>query len=110
MTEKPDEGVPALQNDDVTGMTEDKQKEIIARSGRTDRPDAAKEFYDEQEDQAGTSTPPAGKDRQPSASSGPSMDGHGTQGEKDSEFEHRWKDAAAGSASPNTGDKGKKKS
>jgi hypothetical protein len=52
MTKKTDEGVPALQNDDVTGMTEDKQEEIIERSGRAPRKDAAEEFYDEQEEQA----------------------------------------------------------
>ncbi|MBA3345423.1 MAG: hypothetical protein H0T44_09015 [Gemmatimonadales bacterium] len=52
MPKKSGEGVPALQNDDVTGMTEEKQEEVIRKSGRAPRKDAAKEFYDEQEDQA----------------------------------------------------------
>jgi hypothetical protein len=52
MTKKPHEGVPALQNDDVTGMTEDKQEKIIQRSGRVPREDAAEEFYEEQGEQA----------------------------------------------------------
>jgi hypothetical protein len=52
MAKKTEEGVPALQNDDVTGMTEEKQEEIIQRSGRAPRKDAAEEFYDEQGEQA----------------------------------------------------------
>ena len=44
MARKSDEGVPALQNDEVTGMTEEKQEEIVRRRGRKD---AAKEFYAE---------------------------------------------------------------
>jgi hypothetical protein len=52
VTKKNDEGVPALKNDDVTGMTEDKQEEIIERSGRAPRKDAAEEFYEEQGEQA----------------------------------------------------------
>jgi hypothetical protein len=60
MTKKPDEGVPALQNEDVTGMTEEKQEEVIQRSGRAARKDAAEEFYDEQEEQA-RKTPAPGK-------------------------------------------------
>ena len=52
MAKKTDEGVPALQNDDVTGMTEEKQEEIIERSGRAPRKDAAEEFYEEQGEQA----------------------------------------------------------
>jgi hypothetical protein len=52
MTKKTNEGVPALQNDDVTGMTEEKQEEIIRRSGRAPRKDAAEEFYEEQGEQA----------------------------------------------------------
>ena len=39
--------MPALQNDEVTGMTEEKQEEIVRRSGRASRKDAAKEFYEE---------------------------------------------------------------
>lgn len=56
MADKRREGVPALQNEDVTGMTEEKQEEVIRESGRAPRDKAAKEFYDEQEEQA-TRTP-----------------------------------------------------
>jgi hypothetical protein len=52
MAKKTQEGVPALQNDEVTGMTEEKQEEIIERSGRAPRKDAAEEFYEEQGEQA----------------------------------------------------------
>ncbi len=55
------EGVPALQNDDVTGMTEEKQEQVIRESGRALREDAAKEFYDEQEEQAAET--PSGEER-----------------------------------------------
>jgi hypothetical protein len=58
MTKKTDEGVPALQNEDVTGMTEDKQEEIVERSGRAPRKDAAEEFYEEQGEQARNSPAP----------------------------------------------------
>jgi hypothetical protein len=58
MAKKTEEGVPALQNDDVTGMTEDKQEEIIERSGRAPRKDAAEEFYEEQGEQARKSPAP----------------------------------------------------
>ena len=47
-----DEGVPALQNEDVTGMTEERQEKVIRESGRAARNRAAEEFYDEQQDQA----------------------------------------------------------
>ena len=46
------EGVPALQNDEVTGMTEERQEQVIRESGHAPRKEAAKEFYDEQEEQA----------------------------------------------------------
>jgi hypothetical protein len=52
MSKKPREGVPALENDEVTGMTEDKQDEVIRESAEAPREEAAKEFYDEQEKQA----------------------------------------------------------
>ena len=52
MAKKTEEGVPALQNDEVTGMTEEKQEEIIRRSGTVSRKDAAETFYEEQEEQA----------------------------------------------------------
>jgi hypothetical protein len=61
MARKSDEGVPALQNDDVTGITKEKQQEIIRRSGRASRKNAAKEFYEEEGEQA-RKTPVAGRD------------------------------------------------
>jgi hypothetical protein len=54
---KSGEGVPALQNEDVTGMTEEKQDEVIRESGRAPRRKAAEEFYDEQQDQAADTKP-----------------------------------------------------
>jgi hypothetical protein len=57
MVRKSGEGVPALQNDDVTGMTEEKQEEVIRESGRAPRERAAEEFYEEQQDQAGETKP-----------------------------------------------------
>jgi hypothetical protein len=52
MAGKHDEGVPALQNKEVAGMTEEQQEEIVRRSGRASRKDAAKEFYAEEGEQA----------------------------------------------------------
>jgi hypothetical protein len=52
MRKKTGEGVPALRNEDVTGMTEEKQEEVIKKSGRAERKDAAEEFYEEQGEQA----------------------------------------------------------
>jgi hypothetical protein len=49
---KKNEGVPALKNDDVTGMTEEKQEKVVRESGRAARKDAAEEFYEEQGEQA----------------------------------------------------------
>ena len=57
MTRKSGEGVPALQNDDVTGMTEEKQEEVIRESGRAPRRRAAEEFYEEQKEQASETKP-----------------------------------------------------
>jgi hypothetical protein len=57
MTRKSGEGVPALKNDDVTGMTEEKQDEVIRESGQAPRRRAAEEFYDEQQEQAGETKP-----------------------------------------------------
>jgi hypothetical protein len=57
MARKSGEGVPALQNDDVTGMTEEKQEEVIRESGRAPRRRAAKEFYEEQNEQAAETEP-----------------------------------------------------
>jgi hypothetical protein len=61
MRRKPKEGVPALRNEDVTGMTEEKQDAVIRESGRAPRRRAAKEFYDEQRDQAAETEPGGGK-------------------------------------------------
>jgi hypothetical protein len=49
---KSGEGVPALENEDVTGMTEERQDAVIRESGRAPRRRAAEEFYEEQQDQA----------------------------------------------------------
>jgi hypothetical protein len=57
MTDKQREGVPALQNEDVTGLTEEKQEEVIRESGRAPRDQAAKKFYEEEEEQAGRTRP-----------------------------------------------------
>ena len=53
MTRNRKEGVPALRNDDVTGMSDERQQEVVRQSGRARRKDAAKEFNEEQEQQAG---------------------------------------------------------
>ena len=53
MADKSREGVPALKNDGVTGMTEEKQDEVIRESAKAPRREAAKEFLEEQEEQAG---------------------------------------------------------
>jgi hypothetical protein len=58
MGKKTNEGVPALQNDDVTGMTEEKQDEVIRKSGRAPRKEAGKEFYREEGNQARKSPRP----------------------------------------------------
>jgi hypothetical protein len=52
VTRKKDEGVPALKNEDVTGMTEEKQEKVVRQSGRAARKDAAEEFYEELGEQA----------------------------------------------------------
>lgn len=61
MRRKPKEGLPALQNEDVTGMTEEKQDAVIRESGRAPRRRAAKEFYEELRDQAAKTEPGDGK-------------------------------------------------
>ena len=58
MGKKTNEGVPALQNDEVTGMTEEKQDEVIRKSGRAPREEAAEEFYREEGNQARESPTP----------------------------------------------------
>jgi len=57
MARKSGEGVPALQNEDVTGMTDEKQEEVIRESGRAPRSRAAEEFYEEQNEQAADTEP-----------------------------------------------------
>ncbi len=57
MTKDRNKEFPALQNEDVTGMTEERQEQVIRESGRAPREEAAKEFYDEQEVQAGETSP-----------------------------------------------------
>ena len=61
---KKTEGVPALKNEAVTGMTEEKQEEVIRQSGRAERKDAAEEFYEEQGEQA-RETPTPGRRTEP---------------------------------------------
>ena len=51
MAGKSHEGVPALKNDEVTGMTEKKQKKVIRESARAPRGEAAKEFLEEEEEE-----------------------------------------------------------
>ena len=57
MANKANKGVPALRNADVTGMTDGKQEDIARETGQGPRKDAARKFIDEQEEQAGTSSP-----------------------------------------------------
>lgn len=57
MAGKSRDGVPALQNEDVTGMTEEKQEAVIRESGRAPRSRAAEEFYEEQNEQAAETEP-----------------------------------------------------
>ena len=63
MARKSGEGVPALQNEDVTGMTKEKQDDVIRESGRAPRRRAAKEFSEEQNEQAAGTEP--GGDKRP---------------------------------------------
>ncbi len=61
MAKKPNEGVPALRTEDVTGMTREKQEKVIEESGRAPRSRAAEEFYEEGEKQA-AQTEPSGEE------------------------------------------------
>ena len=57
-----DGGVPALRNEDVTGLTQPKQDAVIEESGTDpDRGDAAREFLDEQRAQARDTESSAGR-------------------------------------------------
>jgi hypothetical protein len=64
---KKSEGVPALKNDDVTGMTEEKQEKVVRESGRAARKDAAEEFYEELGEQARQTPAPKRERDQPGA-------------------------------------------
>jgi hypothetical protein len=57
MSRKTKKGVPALRNEDVTGMTEDREDQVIRESARAPRARAAEEFLDEQQEQAGATGP-----------------------------------------------------
>jgi len=61
---KSGEGVPGLQNEDVTGMIEERQDAVTRESGRASRQRAAEEFYEEQQDHAADAKPGDAK-RQP---------------------------------------------
>ena len=58
MADRENEGVPALRNDEVTGMTEERQERVIRESARAPRGRAAEEFLEEQEKQAAETTAP----------------------------------------------------
>ena len=58
------EGVPALQNEDVTGMIEEREDAVIRESRRASRWWPAEEFYEKQQDQA-ADTKPGDAKRQP---------------------------------------------
>jgi hypothetical protein len=55
-------GVPALRNEDVTGMTEDREDQVIRESARAPRAEAAEEFLDGQQEQAAATEPSADED------------------------------------------------
>ena len=57
MADREREGVPALRTDEVTGMTEERQEQVIRESARAPRRRAAEEFFDEQEKQAAETKP-----------------------------------------------------
>jgi hypothetical protein len=92
MPKKRNGGVPALHNEKVTGMEEDKQEEVIRQSGRARRAEAAKEFYDEGEQQARTSEAPGDASTRKGAAPtrGKSVAEHGTQGEDATELQQHW--------------------
>ena len=53
------DGIPARENDEVTGMTEKKQRKVIGESARAARDEAAKEFLEERAWQGSNLQPPA---------------------------------------------------
>jgi hypothetical protein len=86
-------GVPPLKNEDVTGLDEAKQDAVIRESGTDpDRGDAAREFFDEQQDQAGDTPSSAerhGVTRKPKEAS--SGHNHGTTDSgTDTELRKHW--------------------
>jgi len=50
MARKSGEGVPALQIDDVTGMTEEQEEEVIGEGGRAPRKRVTEDFLEEEQD------------------------------------------------------------
>jgi hypothetical protein len=93
MARKRDEGVPPLRNEDVTGLTEEKQDAVIRESGTApDRGDAAHEFLDEQQDQAQDTAPSAkrrGVGRVPESPRDPGRPGIAGP-ERGTELEKHW--------------------
>lgn len=90
---RPDGGVPALRNEDVTGLTEPKQDAVIEESGRDpDRGDAAREFLEAQQDHArDTESPAARRGAGPAPVSGGSDAASGTvPAGSDTELEKHW--------------------
>jgi hypothetical protein len=88
-----DGGVPALRNEDVTGLTEPKQDAVIKESGRDpDRGDAAREFLEEQNDQArDTESSAARRGVGPVPTGGGADERSGTvSSESDTELEKHW--------------------
>ena len=65
MPRKTKKGVPALRNEGVTGMTKDREEQVIRESGRAPRARAAVESLDEQRQQAGETKPSEEKDSGP---------------------------------------------
>jgi hypothetical protein len=95
MPREPEKGVPALQNEDVTGMTEPKQDEIVRESGTTSRDDAAKDFYDTAAEEANASGPSEEPSRADLASEDPrdlpkDAPPPAPGGETNTEFGERW--------------------
>jgi hypothetical protein len=62
MSRRSKKGVPALRNEDVTGMTEKREDEVVRESGRAPRARAAEEFLDEQQEQAAATEPSEDRD------------------------------------------------
>jgi hypothetical protein len=90
---RPDGGVPALRNEDVTGLTEPKQDAVIEESGRDpDRGDAAREFLEAQHDEArDTESSAARRGAGPAPVSGAADKASGTVPPgSDTELEKHW--------------------